>query len=34
VMPGMQDPVDVVLHQMLDALKRQQEEIDVLKKKI
>jgi serine O-acetyltransferase len=34
VMPGMQDPVDVVLHQMLDELKRQQEEIDALKKKI
>lgn len=32
VMPGMQDPIDVVLHQMMDELKRQQEEIDALKK--
>jgi len=33
VMPGMQDPVDVVLHQLMEDLKRQQEEIDALKKR-
>jgi serine O-acetyltransferase len=33
VMPGMQDPVDVVLHQLMEELKRQQEEIELLKKK-
>lgn len=33
VMPGMQDPIDVVLHQLMDDLKRQQEEIDTLKRK-
>jgi serine O-acetyltransferase len=31
VMPGMQDPIDVVLHQMMEDLKRQQEEIERLK---
>jgi len=29
----MQDPVDVVLHQLMEDLKRQQEEIELLKKK-
>jgi serine O-acetyltransferase len=33
VMPGMQDPIDVVLHQLVDEMKRQQEEIEQLKKK-
>ncbi len=33
VMPGMQDPIDVVLHQLVDEMKRQQEEIEALKKK-
>jgi serine O-acetyltransferase len=33
VMPGMQDPIDVVLHQMMEDLKRQQEEIEKLKNK-
>lgn len=31
VMPGMQDPIDIVLHQMMEDLKRQQEEIEKLK---
>lgn len=31
VMPGQQDPVDVVLHQLVDELKKQREEIDRLK---
>jgi serine O-acetyltransferase len=34
VMPGAQDPVDVVLHQLVDELKKQQEEIDRLKSKL
>ncbi len=33
VVPGMQDPIDVVLHQLVDDLKRQQEEIEKLKGK-
>jgi serine O-acetyltransferase len=33
VTPGLQDPVDVVLHQLVDELKRQQEEIEALKKR-
>lgn len=33
VVPGMQDPVDVVLHQLVDELKKQQSEIDRLKQK-
>jgi serine O-acetyltransferase len=33
VMPGMQDPIDVVLHQLVDELKKQQAEIDRLKAK-
>ncbi len=33
VMPGAQDPIDVVLHQLVDELKKQQEEIDRLKSK-
>jgi serine O-acetyltransferase len=33
VLPGMQDPIDVVLHQLVDEMKRQQEEIEALKKK-
>ncbi len=33
VMLGMQDPIDVVLHQLVDEMKRQQEEIEALKKK-
>lgn len=33
VMPGMQDPIDVVLHQLVDEMKRQQEEIEALKRK-
>ena len=33
VVPGMQDPIDVVLHQLVDDLKRQQEEIEKLKQK-
>lgn len=32
VMPGMQDPVDVVLHQLMEEMKKQQSEIDRLKK--
>jgi len=32
VMPGAQDPVDVVLHQLVDELKRLQEEVDRLKR--
>ena len=31
VMPGQQDPVDIVLHQLVDELKKQREEIDRLK---
>jgi hypothetical protein len=31
VMPGMQDPIDVVLHQMLADMKTLQAEIDHLK---
>ncbi len=30
-MPGQQDPVDVVLHQLVDELKRVQQELDQLK---
>jgi len=33
VTAGLQDPVDVVLHQLVDELKRQQEEIEALKKR-
>ncbi len=32
VMPGQQDPVDVVLHQLVDELKRLQEELDQIKR--
>ncbi len=32
VMPGAQDPIDVVLHQLVDELKRLQEEVDRLKR--
>ena len=32
VMPGAQDPVDVVLHQLVDELKRLQDEVDRLKR--
>ncbi len=32
VMPGAQDPIDVVLHQLVDELKRLQEEVDQLKR--
>ncbi len=32
VMPGAQDPIDIVLHQLVDELKRQQEEIEKLKR--
>lgn len=32
VTPGAQDPVDVVLHQLVDELKRLQEEVDRLKR--
>jgi serine O-acetyltransferase len=33
VVAGMQDPIDVVLHQLVDEMKKQQEEIDRLKQK-
>lgn len=33
VVPGMQDPIDVVLHQLIDEMKKQQEEIERLKQK-
>jgi serine O-acetyltransferase len=33
VVPGMQDPIDVVLHQLVDEMKKQQEEIERLKAK-
>jgi serine O-acetyltransferase len=33
VVPGMQDPIDVVLHQLVDEMKKQQEEIEKLKGK-
>lgn len=33
VVPGMQDPIDVVLHQLVDEMKKQQEEIERLKSK-
>jgi serine O-acetyltransferase len=33
VVPGMQDPIDVVLHQLVDEMKKQQEEIERLKGK-
>lgn len=33
VVPGMQDPIDVVLHQLVDEMKKQQEEIERLKQK-
>mgnify|MGYP006269870607 CR=1 FL=1 len=32
VIPGQQDPVDVVLHQLVDELKRLQEELDQIKR--
>lgn len=32
VMPGMQDPIDVVLHQLMEDMKKQQQEIERLKK--
>jgi serine O-acetyltransferase len=32
VTPGQQDPVDVVLHQLVDELKRLQEELDQIKR--
>ncbi|MFM7284443.1 MAG: serine O-acetyltransferase [Betaproteobacteria bacterium] len=32
VMPGQRDPVDVVLHQLVDELKRLQEELDQIKR--
>ncbi|MBU6304854.1 MAG: serine O-acetyltransferase [Betaproteobacteria bacterium] len=32
VMPGQQDPVDVVLHQLVEELKRLQEELDQIKR--
>ncbi len=31
VVPGMQDPIDVVLHQLVGEMKKQQEEIEKLK---
>ena len=33
VVPGMQDPIDVVLHQLVGEMKKQQEEIEKLKGK-
>lgn len=33
VVPGMQDPIDVVLHQLVEEMKKQQEEIEKLKGK-
>lgn len=33
VVPGMQDPIDVVLHQLVDEMKKQQAEIERLKQK-
>ncbi len=33
VVAGMQDPIDVVLHQLVDEMKKQQEEIERLKQK-
>jgi serine O-acetyltransferase len=33
VVPGMQDPIDVVLHQLVDEMRKQQEEIEKLKSK-
>jgi hypothetical protein len=32
VMPGQQDPVDVVLHQLVDELKQLKEELDQIKR--